>query len=93
MLLLWLRVRLVCFRDGGYEALAHESLCKPSCAYATPLGISKPALQTFVVTLPKSGFLTLSMVLMTRYRYSIIHLREMIVVIQRRFSSLRLIQL
>jgi hypothetical protein len=47
----------VCFRGEGYEALAHESLCKPSCAYATPLGISKSALQTFAVTLPKSGFL------------------------------------
>ncbi len=36
-------------RDEGYNALAHESLCKPSCAYPSPLGISRSALQ-FVLT-------------------------------------------
>ena len=47
----------MCFRDEGYEALAHESLCKPSCAYATPLGISMPALQTICCDPTKKWFL------------------------------------
>jgi hypothetical protein len=50
-----------CSRDEGCEALAHESLFKPCCAYASPLGILKSSLQFFVTRLKTDD-------LMARYR-------------------------